>query len=285
MRRLADSINGSVCGSKYASAMAASDIETSSRDAKAEFPGVWYGLASDDHVWVHARFNFLLREARRLGLDPEIPRLGLDIGCGHGAVQRQLASRTAWFADGCDLNRDALALNSGHRGRVLFYDILQRDPKLEAHFDFLVLFDVIEHVADAPRFLAAAAHHLKPGGYAFVNVPALPSLFSKYDVVQGHVRRYDKHSLKEHLLAGGFELCSMRYWGLSMLPLAYARKAYVRWRHDPSDIMTAGFQPPGRIATRLMAAALAAEARWLGAAPAGTSLLAIARKPALRAGS
>jgi hypothetical protein len=58
----------------------------------------------DDHFWVRSRFRVFLQETQKLGIDLTDRRLGLDIGCAHGVVQRQLAARSAWTADGCDLN-------------------------------------------------------------------------------------------------------------------------------------------------------------------------------------
>jgi len=40
---------------------------------------------------------------------------------------------------------------------------------------------------------------LRPGGWLFVNVPALPALASAYDRAVGHLRRYTPASLRAAL--------------------------------------------------------------------------------------
>jgi 2-polyprenyl-3-methyl-5-hydroxy-6-metoxy-1,4-benzoquinol methylase len=193
-------------------------------------------------------------------------------------VQQQLAAQTAWRSDGCDLNRAALARHQHGDGRVLYYDIHDCRPELRAKYDFLVLFDVIEHIAEPLPFLTAAAYHLKPGGYAFINVPACQSLFSQYDAVQGHHRRYDKKLLRQQLAAAGLTVCALRYWGMFLLPALLARKLYVDRKSSPEEIYRAGFRPPNQLMSALLSAALAGET-FLPPMPLGTSLLAIARKP------
>src|SRR5215472_16548223 len=95
--------------------------------AETEFTEIWYEVAAEDHFWVKHRFEILMREIAELGLDTQASLLGLDIGCGHGAVLRQFSRRTAWAVDGCDLNREALRRAFEHNeGKVLYYNIHDR---------------------------------------------------------------------------------------------------------------------------------------------------------------
>jgi SAM-dependent methyltransferase len=239
---------------------------------------IYYDIAHDDHFWIRWRFNVLSDEIRRLGIDTSTPAAGLDIGCGHGAMLRKLSMHTAWHIDGCDLNKTALSLSSGHNGRILFYNIYDRDVKLCEHYDHLLLFDVIEHIEHTKGFIEAALFHLKPGGYVFVNVPALRILYSKYDVAVGHCRRYNRALLHTQLMAAGLEICTMRYWGITLMPLALARKFYLNSIKNPDEIPRAGFQPPGLLSARLLSALEIVERAIFRYQPVGTSLLAIARK-------
>ena len=269
-------MRGAPAGGATAQGMAV--VEVLSLPKEADFAEGWYEIASDDHFWLRWRFNFLLKELRRLGFDLDQPQIGLDIGCGMGVVQQQLQQATAWRADGCDLNRWALAQHSTAAGRALYYDITDRRAELSGAYDFIVLFDVIEHIAETRPFIEAAVHHLKPGGYALVNVPACQAVYSRYDAVLGHCRRYDRPGLRRHLEEAGLAVVSMRYWGLLLLPVALARKLYVDHMGSPEAIMKAGFAPPGRWASALLSSALAIESIF-PAPPIGASLLAIARRP------
>jgi 2-polyprenyl-3-methyl-5-hydroxy-6-metoxy-1,4-benzoquinol methylase len=254
-------------------------IEFLSVASPAEFSEVWYDIADDDHFWIRWRSAAALREIRKLGLDVAKPLGGLDIGCGHGSMLRELAASTGWHIDGCDLNDAALSRSTGHNGRLLFYNIHDRRPELAQLYDFLLMFDVIEHIEDTRPFIESAAYHLKPGGYVFVNVPALQTLYSKYDAVAGHCRRYNRSLLRTELTRGGLEVCSLRYWGMTLIPIALARKLYVRTMSEPGEVIRRGFEPPGPLAILLLRQLEFIE-RQLGAfQPIGTSLFAVARKP------
>ena len=45
------------------------------------------------------------------------------------------------------------------------------------------------------RFLNDSLFHLKKGGIAIINVPAVNLLYSKYDKLIGHIKRYKKQDL------------------------------------------------------------------------------------------
>jgi 2-polyprenyl-3-methyl-5-hydroxy-6-metoxy-1,4-benzoquinol methylase len=234
----------------------------------------------DNHFWVRSRFTVLLQETQKLGFNLSDRKLGLDIGCAHGVVQRQLAAHSAWSADGCDLTIAGLAQNSGHSGRVFYYNIIDRRSELRERYDFLIIFDVLEHIADTETFLEAAVFHLKRGGYVFVNVPAMQSLHSKFDEGLGHIRRYDRRLLSQHLAEAGLDVLSVRYWALTMIPIIYLRALLVNHVPDPDKILKLGFKPPGRLMAAALSGLLALET-WAARFPAiGTCLLAVAQKPA-----
>jgi len=255
------------------------EIEVLSSDDPGEFTEIWYDLADEHHFWMRWRFTALKRELCRLGIDTSLPMQGLDIGCGHGAVLRQFSASTAWSIDGCDLNRAALSMISNHKGRVLFYKVHDRSRDFFKKYDFLLLLDVIEHIKEPEAFIQSAAYHLKPDGYVFVNVPALQSLYSRYDSVVGHWRRYDESLLRAQLLEGGLKVCSLRYWGMTMVPLALARKVYVNRMTEPAKLVKAGFKPPGHVTEAVISALGMVENKLPFRQPIGTSLLAVARKP------
>lgn len=257
-----------------------SDIEILSGDEAAAFAEVWYDIASDDHFWVRWRTAALMKALADAGLDASAPLTGLDIGCGHGAMRRALDANTRWTVDGCDLNRTALEMSATCRGRTLFYNIHDRRPELAGRYDVVLLLDVIEHIADTTAFLESAAFHLKPGGHVIVNVPALEALTSRYDTVVGHLRRYDKPMLRHALGDAKLDVRLMRYWGLSLVPIALLRKLYVRRIESTDAVTTAGFQPPVKMINGVLAAMGAVETTLLKSPPVGTSLLAIARKTA-----
>jgi SAM-dependent methyltransferase len=63
-------------------------------------------------------------------------------------------------------------------------------------FDCVLYIDVLEHIEDDRTELANAAQHLRPGGTLVVLCPAHDFLFSKFDGMIGHHRRYNKRMLR-----------------------------------------------------------------------------------------
>lgn len=74
------------------------------------------------------------------------------------------------------------------------------------HFDAMGLFDVMEHLEEERPVLEAAHRVLRPGGVLLVTVPANESLWSYFDFLARHKRRYGKEQLRERLVGAGFEI-------------------------------------------------------------------------------
>jgi SAM-dependent methyltransferase len=72
-------------------------------------------------------------------------------------------------------------------------------------FDCVLYLDVLEHIQDDRREINAAAGLLRPGGYIVVLSPAHQWLFSEFDRSIGHVRRYDKTTLRSLMPSGWTE--------------------------------------------------------------------------------
>ena len=161
------------------------------------FPTEWYEANSENHFWFQWRARAAEGMIRRARLPTDRPLRVFDIGCGTGITSQQLRRRTSWEFDGADLNLEALARCDLGMGRVLYYDILEKRPELRERYDVIILFDVIEHIEHTAPFLDAVFFHLRPGGHVLVNVPALMPLYSAYDVVAGHYRRYTPRTLAE----------------------------------------------------------------------------------------
>jgi SAM-dependent methyltransferase len=244
-----------------------------------EFPDEWYKHSGSDHFWMQWRIEAFERQYRSLGLSGREKWRGLDIGGGRGVVQNQLEKSTNWIVDCCDLNMPALSASIGGRGRTIFYDIFDRRQEFAAAYDFLILFDVIEHIEDPVVFLNAALFHLKPGGYVFVNVPALMWLYSEYDRVAGHVRRFDVSSLRSLLNEVELSNGDLRYWGGSMIPVLGARKLIMSGDMASADAIRLGFKPPGSLADAFLRSLKFIESAVMPLPPLGTSLLAAVRKP------
>jgi SAM-dependent methyltransferase len=238
----------------------------------------WYDIAAMDHFWIRRRFDVFKHLA-----DPLIRnvRQAAEIGCGNGLVQRQIEDQYGILVTGFDLNELALKKNVSRLSQLYCYDIHQRSPEFSAHFDFLLLFDVIEHIDDETAFLQSIRHHMTDSGLLAINVPAHQAFYSRYDEAAGHVRRYAIGQLAPILERNGFKIRSFTYWGLPMVPLLLARKALLKLRRTEQGIISTGFDPGGPVLNYLLG--VLARFERLPQKLFGTSLMVVAEKQ-VRAG-
>jgi SAM-dependent methyltransferase len=247
-------------------------IEILSAASVPPFSPEWYETSSAGHFWFEWRFRAACRQMADVGLSMVERMRALDVGCGNGILRDQIEAATAWTVDCAELNREALAQCAPGRGRLLVYDVLEERAEMRGRYDVVLLFDVIEHVEDAQRFMGAAFAHLKIGGTLLVNVPALQSFYSEYDRALGHFRRYDRPSLSSLLSGLPHEIRDMRYWGFSMLPLLAMRRWLGRGEND-REIVKRGMVPPLHVTNQGLKVVARAETALGGRPFVGTSLL------------
>jgi len=239
---------------------------------------LYYQLANEHHFWIEGRFLNLFKDIQKLNLETTKELIGLDIGCGNSVTSTQFEKRTQWCVDGTDLDLNGLKHKSTGRGKVYLYDILEQREEFAAKYDFLILFDVLEHIEDAQTFLNACLFHLKPSGYLFINVPAMKSLISPYDTVQGHFRRYDKNMLFELLEASNVKTLKYHFWGFLMLPFLYLRKLQPKKSISVEETIAKGFKPKNEFIHSILRFMTKFEYHCLPKPFAGTSLMVIAQK-------
>lgn len=266
-----------------AHAVSATNVTVLSDIHSDDFPDAYFNFANEDHFWCRGRFDAFMRQVNDLGLDTSEPKHGLEIGCGNGVVRRQLEQAIAWTADGADIDLPALEQNGTQHGETFLYNIHDRHESLREKYDFIIMFDVLEHIPDdgVAAFLESALYHLRPGGWIFLNVPAGEYLRSIFDTIQGHFRRYSKPVMRAQFQQSGLEASDLRYWGCSLIPVLFARKcrfAFVR-DGDKNQLFKQGFQPPSPWINSVLKSVINVENSLLPRTPLGTSLLAAARKP------
>lgn len=244
-----------------------------------DFPEEWYDFSVADHFWFSWRARVLQKLMADRSLPAQKPLRVLEVGCGRGVLRTQLEAISQWTVDGADVNADALQKADLGRGRTFLYNVYDHLPELREAYEAIVLFDVLEHIEDPGPFLTAACWHLKPGGWVILNVPALTALYSRYDKVVGHFRRYSPGSIRELLKSQTPELeeVEIRYWGFLLLPIAWLRKIILE-RIRAEKVVETGFRPPSRWMNQLFRLMMFVETACLSRPPLGTSLMVLARK-------
>jgi SAM-dependent methyltransferase len=250
-----------------------SDVVLLSKPQDTHMAEQYFEIVDLNHFWAARRLEVLIRMGGQF-LSSTLQYC--EIGCGNGILQSQLHLGQNLKVDGFELSLPALERNRSASGTLYNYDVLERRPEFKEKYDGLFLFDVLEHLLDDLDFLQACLFHLKPGGHLFLNVPARPELFSRYDTIQGHVRRYTIKSLTKVLQGAGLEILACTYWGLPLYFILLLRKWFVA-RLDDSAVYTAGFTPPTGLANTLLK--LYSRLEWLPQKSLGTSILAVVKKP------
>src|SRR5262245_15438796 len=146
------------------------------------------------HPWWQARAKLILALLDRLGVRP--PARVLDAGCGWGVTLARLEQR-GYQVVGMDVSRRALEMLDQERpGRLLAEaDLTQALPSGLEGYDAVLALDVIEHLDDDRAALERLVQLTNPCGALVVSVPALPEMFSEFDSIQGHRRRYTRETL------------------------------------------------------------------------------------------
>lgn len=233
------------------------------------------------HFWFAARNDVIVSTLRRtVGIRDGMHVL--DVGCGTGFVTAAL-EQAGLNAVGIDMHRSALSRARMRMRGPLFLSDATTLPFFP-DFDVVTLCDVIEHVNDDVGVLKEAARTLVPNGHVVVTVPADARLWTKYDEVIGHKRRYDRQTLLHALEQAGLEVRYAGYFNcLALLgQLAQRRRAAGGdSRGNTLEIVSRTLQVPPQPINTLLRLSVALEAplrhlRWAR----GGSLIAIARKHA-----
>jgi SAM-dependent methyltransferase len=211
----------------------------------------------------------------------------LEVGCGSGNVTRALQG-AGYLMTAVDTSVE-LARSAEERcptASIVVGDVADLPPAHRGPYDAVGFFDVLEHVDPPEQLLRSGLKWLRAGGLVFVTVPALSSLFSAFDAIQGHKRRYDVGDARQLLEAAG--LSEAREHGLfrATLPL-------VRWKRskledptglDPGDaesmmVESLAVPPwPVNLALTLMCRVERSLGWRLSRTRSGSSIIAVARK-------
>jgi len=182
------------------------------------------------HPWWLARANLILALLNKVGIVP--PANILEAGCGWG-TNLELLETAGYEVTGLDISRNNLEQLDRADRNLVEADLSQPLPGGLPTYDCVLALDVIEHLDDDCQTVRELARLAKPGGRLLFSVPALPDLFSEFDEVQGHRRRYTSLSFRECLEEADLLIEDILWWGQWMVAPLRSRKTSRRGR--PTD--------------------------------------------------
>ncbi len=120
----------------------------------------------------------------------------LEVGCGVGSFTRRIVDSGAPLQLlSIDISPEAV----DHCRSRLDHPNLEIEcidvRRVRGEFDAIICMNVLEHIEDDKGTLEHLLDLVRPGGTLFLLVPAHRSLFSRFDVENGHFRRYDKRGM------------------------------------------------------------------------------------------
>lgn len=184
----------------------------------ADLTGFHEATASSDHpIDLASRREAVRRLTAAVGgSHPSV----LEVGSSSGFLLPDL--RRA-FPAGCVIGSDAFpdALRAraarGSGFPLLQFD-LTRCPLPDSCLDAVVALNVLEHIEDHAAALAHVRRILKPGGVAYLEVPAGARLYDIYDELLRHHRRYTASSLRALAREAGLQVHWLSHLGFFVYP-------------------------------------------------------------------
>lgn len=173
-----------------------------------------YGPVVPEKGWVPAP-RYLLRRDRILRLLTGLPPgLLLEIGCGAGTLLYELSQR-GFVCEALETSVPALEIARHVNAKNV---VLHQSPQpyWVSRFDYLLAFEVLEHIADDRAALLEWLSWIKPGGCILMSVPAHMKKWTATDDWAGHFRRYERRDLKQLLLSCGFVLERFESYGFPL---------------------------------------------------------------------
>jgi SAM-dependent methyltransferase len=174
-----------------------------------------FGTVSLQNGWVPAP-GYVLRRHRVLKTLAGLPRGKLiDVGCGAGALVRDLQGM-GFACTGLETGPGAHEIARRICADRAGLEIYSAAQNWSREFDYVVSFEVLEHIEDDADALRQWMGWLRPGGRVLISVPAGPERWNASDVWAGHYRRYTRESLGRLLSEAGLVIDTFQTYGFPL---------------------------------------------------------------------
>jgi SAM-dependent methyltransferase len=157
----------------------------------------------------------------------------LEIGCGSGLMLAAF-KRRGWRVLGIERNENAAEIGRHSHHVEIVSNPVETLP-LDAQFDLIIMFQVLEHVRDPIRLLNECAKRLSPKGYLLANVPNFSSWQSKFAEatwfhldVPRHLNHFTPQTLDAALERAGLRLAHLSFASLEHDPYGWVESTLNR---------------------------------------------------------
>lgn len=232
----------------------------------------------EEHWWWRSRRAIILDLLDRLLPEPG-PHRVLDFGCGLGAMLRALPPHIEGY--GVDASERAVEGCHRHGMARVLHSPGPELPFSSGFFNGALALDVLEHLDEEGPLLRELGRVMKEDGSLIATAPAFPWLWTHWDELNQHRRRYTRQTLSATLDAHGFRVRFCSYMNFFLFPLAMLRRISEIRKSSEENSFPAGARIPSPGLNRLLAAVFGSERLWLNREknlPWGSSLIAIAQK-------
>lgn len=205
----------------------------------------YYGRAAPSLGWVPAP-RFLLRRAVLLATFDALPRgRVLEIGCGAGSLIADLEKR-GFSCTAVETSQAARALASRMLGDFPEVRVHQElDPAWAGYFDYLLAFEVLEHIEDDEGVLRQWLRTVRSGGRVLLSMPAHARRWTATDTWAGHVRRYDRSDMIALAENSGLRVLRCQNYGYPLANLLEPLNAWVHaWQLRRGGVSRSGGDAP-----------------------------------------
>ena len=158
----------------------------------------------------------------------------LDVGCGPGQMIQPLSKYGKVFAIDFSLNALEYCFDRGYR--FLINSDATSQPVRNGSFDFISLFDTIEHIDNDTEVLKECYRLLEDKGLLIITLPAYNFLYSNNDRAAHHKRRYTASEIRRKVESVGFRVRKLTYINTWLFPIILFALFFIKLKEALSPV-------------------------------------------------
>lgn len=233
------------------------------------------------HFWHTGRKEIIYQILRKTMTKDFKDLKMIELGCGNGNVLEYLHQQGINI-EGSDLFLGALKFCQQITNVPLYQINALRTPFRDASYDIIGLFDLLEHIKNDAELLKEAYRICKPQGRIILTVPAHQHLWSYFDVLSHHQRRYCKKELVNKLEKAGFQIEKISFYMFFLFPIYWVFRKINLFRKGNKNLLASQLLElkPIPLLNRFFLTLLRFEKKLIthGNLPWGASLICVAQK-------